>query len=347
MTENVIIRMAEVHEFDKVREFMARYWDDGNHIFVKWPEYFKYFHITQGQFNMFIGIGEKTGKLYGICGFVVCNASVTADIQLNLLRVIDNDNGFSSLSMLDYIVKNYKYRTISSCGIRPKTKIIYQYLGYQTGVLNHYYRLGKKDNYQIAVIKNRIIPEISKGKYSLRLIVSFEELQRSFNAAAYRHLIPYKDEQCIRHRYFESMGRHYKVYGIDKGAVIYDSIIVMRELNYNGVNICKIVDFIGADEDIGEISTAIQELIDKNNYEFIDFYCIGIAHEILEKAGFVKREQNDGNIIPRLFEPFVRENKEIHYFINIADSKFHLYCGDSDQDRVNQYDANRMSDGGK
>ena len=60
----------------------------------------------------------------------------------------------------------------------------------------------------------------------------------------YRH-IPYKDEQCIRHRYFESMGRHYKVYGIDKGAVIYDSIIVMRELNYNGVNICKIVDFIG------------------------------------------------------------------------------------------------------
>lgn len=347
MKEKVIVRMATVQEFDKVREFLAQYWDDGNHIFVRWPEYFRYFQITHGQFNMFIGIGEKTEKIYGICGFLVCNASIKTDIQLNLLRVIDNDNGFSSLSIFDYIAKNYKYRTMASCGIRPKTRIIYQYLGYQTGTLNHYYRLNKKEEYQIAVINNRIIPDIKQGKYSLKLIESFRELQKTFNAEAYRHLIPYKDEKCIKHRYFESMGRQYKVYGIDKGTVTYDSIIVMRELNYKGVNICKIVDFIGLDEDIGEISTAIQELIDKNNYEFIDFYCIGIAHEILEKAGFVKREPNDMNIIPRLFEPFVRENKEIHYFINIADSKFHLYCGDSDQDRVNQYDANRMSDGGK
>lgn len=348
MTENIIIRMAEVHEFDRVREFMAQYWDDGNHIFVKWPEYFRYFNIAHGRFNMFIGIGEKTERIYGICGFVNCNSSNTTDIQLNLLRVIDNDNGFNSLSMLDYIVKNYKYRTIASCGIRPKTKIIYQYLGYQTGTLNHYYRLNKKnEKYQIAVIKNRIIPDIKQGKYSLKLIESFQELQELFNAEAYHHLIPYKDEQCIKHRYYDSMGRHYKVYGIDKGTVSYDSIIVMRELSYNGIKVCKIVDYIGVDEDIGEISTAIQELIDKNDYEFIDFYCIGIEHEFLEKAGFVKRKLDDENIIPRLFEPFVQENKEIHYFINTTSSKFHLYCGDSDQDRVNEYNANQVTYGGE
>ena len=52
----------------------------------------------------------------------------------------------------------------------------------------------------------------------------------------------------------------------------------MREIDYKGTKICKIVDFIGMDEDISEISTAIEELIHRNNYEFIDFYCIGIDH---------------------------------------------------------------------
>ena len=90
----------------KVREFMARYWDDGNHIFVKWPEYFKYFHITQGQFNMFIDIGEKTGKLYGICGFVVCNASVTSGYPTEFLcGLLTMIMVLADLSMLDYIVK--------------------------------------------------------------------------------------------------------------------------------------------------------------------------------------------------------------------------------------------------
>ncbi|HHT98053.1 MAG TPA: hypothetical protein GXZ90_09205 [Clostridiales bacterium] len=327
--------MAKIQEFDNVRDFLARHWDDGNHIFVRWPEYFKYFQITHGKFNVFVGLGEKTEKIYGICAFVACNSSVTTDIQLNLLRVIDNDNGLSSLTMLDYIIKNYDFRTIAACGIRPKTEIIYQYLDYQTGILNHYYRLNNKDEYQIAVIKNKNILDIRKGKYSLNLIKDVQELQKKFHAVSYQNSIPFKDDQCIRHRYFESMGHKYKVYGINKGKLFYDSIIVMRELDYKGINICKIVDFIGIDEDIGEISTAIQELIDKNNYEFIDFYCIGISHELLEKAGFIMRKSNDENIIPRLFEPFVQENKEIHYFINTKACKFHLYCGDSDQDRVN------------
>ena len=335
LKEKIVIRMAKIQEFDKVREFLAQYWDDGNHIFVRWPEYFKYFQMTEGQFNVFIGIGEETEKIYGICGFLVCNTRNTTDIQLNLLRIIDNDLGLNSLTMLDYILKNYEYRSIACCGIRPKTVVIYQYLGYQTGMLNHYYRLNDKESYEVAVIKNKIIPDIKRGKYSLKRILDFQELQRTFHARTYQDCLPYKDEQCIRHRYFESIGHQYMVYGIDKGTTSYDSIIIMREIDYKGTKICKIVDFIGMDEDISEISTAIEELIHRNNYEFIDFYCIGIDHELLEDAGFVLRKPKDENTIPRLFEPFVQENKDIHYFINTTSSKFHLYCGDSDQDRAN------------
>ncbi len=50
-------------------------------------------------------------------------------------------------------------------------------------------------------------------------------------------------------------------------------------------------------------------------YEFIDFYCYGIAHQYLKKAGFSLLSQEDGNIIPNYFEPFERENVKIRIVV--------------------------------
>ena len=70
----------------------------------------------------------------------------------------------------------------------------------------------------------------------------------------------------------------------------------------------------------------------KTAYEFIDFYCYGIAHQYLKKAGFSLLSQEDGNIIPNYFEPFERENVKIRIVVAHWPS-FHLYRGDGDQDR--------------
>jgi hypothetical protein len=170
--------------------------------------------------------------------------------------------------------------------------------------------------------------------YRLKLLSTFEELREHFNIEAYRQNKPYKDEWCIEYRYYKNIARNYKVYGIDKGNDAYDSIIVLREASHRGVKICKIVDFIGLDEDISELSSEFQRIIVENDYEYIDFYCYGISHKILTKAGFELRGSGDKNVIPQLFEPFVRQNKDIYFFTNDIDG-FHMYRGDSDQDRAN------------
>lgn len=333
-TEEIRIRHAQIKDFGKVQKYLREYWDEGNHIFGKNPEYFKYFQVIDEKFNVYIGEGQKSKRIYGICAYVLCNKLEKKDIQLNLLHVRKNNNEFNSIQLLDYMNRDLGCRIFSACGIRANTKVIYDFLGYHTGKLDHYYRLADKKNYQIAIVKDKQIPKIIGDKYKLKLLPTFERLKECFNISKYKDMKPYKDEWCIEHRYYKHMGRRYQVYGIDKGKRIFDSIIICREVSHNDTKICKIIDFIGIDEDISGLSNEFEQMICNNDYEYLDFYCTGISNEILTKAGFKLRTPGDANIIPQLFEPFVQDNKDIFFFTNNIEG-FHMYRGDSDQDRVN------------
>ena len=70
----------------------------------------------------------------------------------------------------------------------------------------------------------------------------------------------------------------------------------------------------------------------KEKHEYIDIYEVGIEDEILENSGFIERVEEDSNIIPNYFEPFIQKNIEIYYMSN-CNSKFRMFKGDGDQDR--------------
>lgn len=99
-TEQVIIRYAQIEDFDKVQEYLEQYWDDGNHIFVKNSGYFRYFQVVDDKFNVYIGEGQISKKIYGICAYVLCNKLEKKDIQLNLLHVRKNNNDFNSIQQI-------------------------------------------------------------------------------------------------------------------------------------------------------------------------------------------------------------------------------------------------------
>jgi len=113
-TEPIVIRRADLDDFCRVQKFLAEYWDDGNHIFVHSSEYFKYFHVVDGRFNVYLGEGKISKTIYGICAYVICNRLQETDVQLNLLRVIKNNNSFDSLQLLDYVKKDLNCRIFSS-----------------------------------------------------------------------------------------------------------------------------------------------------------------------------------------------------------------------------------------
>lgn len=330
MREKVVVRQANFEDLEKIRTFLSR----------EWPlkrEYYEYFHVIDGNLMFIIGEGQSSGSLYGVCGLIITNREKKTNYQLVLLMVDKNENGFNSISLIKYIIDNLESRSISSCGVRPNALVIYEMLGFKTGKMDHFYKLASKESYHVAIVNEKRIIKSQPGDKKLKYIKTFGELEKLYNFEQNKETNPYKDAWCIKHRYFDSVYHKYNVYLIKDSYNLNRSIIVMREINNNGVKICKIVDFIGNDSDIACIGGELDRLIKENNYEYMDFYSVGIEKNIMRQAGFVQRTQEDKNIIPHLFAPFIQINRDIYYFTNNP-LGFHMFRGDCDQDRpVKEY----------
>ena len=79
------------------------------------------------------------------------------------------------------------------------------------------------------------------------------------------------------------------------------------------------------------ISKFIEEKL--TEYEYVDFYCLGFEESYILKAGFTLREENDTNIIPNFFSPFVQENIDI--WVDSSKEGCLFFKADGDQDRPN------------
>lgn len=330
MKENVAVRKANYDDLENIRSFLSSEWN------LK-REYYEYFHVIDGDLMFVLGEGETSRKIYGVCGIMITNREKNPDMQLVLLKVDKNENGFNSISLIRYITDNLKPRSVSSCGVRPKALVIYEMLGYKTGRMDHFYKLAEKDRYSVAVINEKRIAASQPGDKKLRLVKSFEELEKLYDFRLNEKSNPYKDAWCIKHRYYDSVYHKYDIYLVEGNDKSGRSIIVMREICVEGTKICKIVDFIGEDNDLAGIGGELDRLIRENGYEYMDIYSVGIDKDILKKAGFVERTTDDKNIIPHLFAPFIQVNREIYYFTSNPRG-FHIYRGDCDQDRpVREY----------
>jgi hypothetical protein len=328
--EKVVVRQANYEDLEKIRIFLSR----------EWPlkrEYYEYFHVIDGKLMFIVGEGQSSGNLYGVCGLIITNREKETNYQLVLLMVDKNENGFNSISLIKYIVDNLESKSISSCGVRPNALVIYEMLGFKTGKMDHFYKLADKESYHVAIVNEKRIIMSQPGDKKLKHIKTFGELEKLYNFVRNKESNPYKDAWCIKHRYFDSVYHKYKVYLIEDSYNLCRSIIVMREINKDDVKICKIVDFIGDDSDIALIGDELDRLIKENNYEYMDIYSVGIAKNIMKQAGFVQRTQEDKNVIPHLFAPFIQINRDIYYFTNNPQG-FHMFRGDCDQDRpVTEY----------
>lgn len=334
MKEIITVRQADYEDLENIRSFLSREWQ------LK-REYYEHFHVIDGNLMFIIGEGQDSKTIYGVCGLIITNREKAKDYQLVLLMVDKNENGFNSIALIKYIANNLDSKSISSCGVRPKALIIYEMLGYKTGKMDHFYKLKDKEHYQVAVVNEKRIIKSQRSCKKLRYIKNFEELEEQYDFKRNIKCNPYKDAWCIKHRYFDSVYHEYKVFLIENSNSTKHSIIVMREIEKEGIKICKIVDFIGDDNDLAGIGGEIDRLIMENDYEYMDCYSVGIANDIMKQAGFVKMTPEDKNIIPHLFAPFIQTNRDIYYFTNNPQD-FHMYRGDCDQDRpVKEYKTNK------
>lgn len=326
-----LIRFATLSDIDAIMNFINIHWKTG-HILATNKEFFIYEHVDNDKVNFVIALDSDSNEIVGTCGFIKNRKElIGSDIWGTLWKVVKTSNPMLGINILEFLNKNSQCRSFSSNGIASKTIPIYDFLRYRTGKLKHYYRLNDKTNFQIAIIKEKVILEVKNSEnYELELIQDFQALRPFFNNFQDKEQIPYKDEWYIEKRYFNHPIYKYQVFGIKKNNI--KSIIVVRELKHNDTKILRIVDFIGNQEDLNYIGSALQDLMDQNNYEYIDFYCEGIKDEILENAGLIYKSDSDLVCIPNYFEPFIQNNIDIFFFTNSQDS-ITVFKADGDQDR--------------
>ena len=331
------IRFATKYDVDSIIQFLKIHWDE-NSILVRSRSIFDYQYVDNEKCNFILAIDDEENKIYGLKGFIPFNKTKTPDIAAALAIVLQGVRPMLGMEIQRYLENKTCSRWICSTGLNPNTSVkIYELFKdkYIVGTLNHFYRLSARTNYRVAVVNKLFIPPVYDCGYRLQHIQSINDLKASFDIDAFRHHRPFKDADYLEHRYFRHPVYNYQVLGIRKACNHrVNAILVARSVKCQGAKVLRIVDYIGKPDEIAKIGMPIQEMIDEHDYEYVDFYCYGINESLLRESGFVRRDENDTNIIPNYFEPFVQKNIDIYYFCTSEDNA-KICKADGDQDRPN------------
>lgn len=327
----ITIRRAEYEDIPNIMKFMDEHWKPGN-ILAKNRDFFEWQFVDGDKLNMFIGIDVDIDKIYGMMGAVVYNRSANPDISGCTWQVIKSDNPMLGLELNDYVFHQMNARYFYGLGLSDKAVKINKLLGAKVVAMAHYYRLADKESYQIATVERKIIPKAKETGYSLQPVHSAKEMEQILPEKELAKQLLSKDYSYIDKRYFKHPIYHYDVWKIVDGEGTSRSVLITRDETMGDSKVCEIIDHYGRMEDLGEIASALDQLMKERDYEFVDVYSYGIPVEIYENGGFCRCDEDCENIIPNYFHPFVRKNITLR-LLDVPLEGLRMFRGDGDQDR--------------
>ena len=327
-----MIRFAKTTDVDAIMEFIDEHWKKG-HILGNNKTLFLYQHNMLKDELSFVIAENNNNIIDGVLGYIPYGKE-DRDVMLALWKVNHTEGPMLGICMLQYLIDNVNARNVSCPGINRKVRGIYEYLGYYTGEMKHWYRLNNKELYRIANVKDFLIPQVYEyEKYKLIKIETFDELETKYELdnRVKETSVPFKEKWYIQTRYFEHPMYKYEVYGIEYEEKI-NLIVIMRITECNDSKILRVIDCIGNFELLTYITASFDDLLKKYDAEYIDFYETGLPDSIFNNAGWLDVKKTE-NIIPEYFSPYECKNIDIYYFSTQKDMV--LFKGDGDQDRPN------------
>ena len=301
--------------------FLEKNWNI-NHIYLKDKKYFDYEFSDNSNFIL----AKDNDEIIATLGYF------DYDNKGDIWTVIWKNSGKMNdgLKCLQFLL-NAGYKSVSSCGINKKTIPIYEFLGINTGRLKHFYILNQEiKEYKIAKIVEKNIRKVKYEEFKDVIeINNIGELLKLINYQELKKYNFYKSPEYFNKRYFKHPYYKYHILVRTKNT---KSILVYRIVKANGGSCIRIIDFLGDEKEFNELTSYLIDKMVSEKHEYVDIYEVGIEDEILENSSFIERIEEDSNIIPNYFEPFVQKNIEIYYMSNCKD-KFRIFKGDGDQDR--------------
>jgi len=334
-------------ELPELQKFINNHWEN-NHIMATSKKLMDWQHYDKDNkiYNFVIAKHNKTKKIHAILGFFPTshfdNSIQHIDIALAIWKIREDIKVAGlGLSLMNYLVSKKRPRILYGSGVNPKVIPIYKFMGYEIGVMNHYYIVNeRKTDFQLIGNFN--------GRYNNEKIISGDKTilvryERSDYINSSEKItnfiselrLPAKSHNYLYHRYFCHPVYDYHIYGLrNKNCTI--GFAVFRLCSYDSNYALRMVDYFGYDDGLSGISGELQRLLQDYDAEYIDFYNIGIDEEILFTSGFIKRDSECEVIIPNYFEPFDKKSVELTYTYKCNNNlNFSICKADSDQDRPN------------
>ena len=330
------IRFAKKSDTENIMRFIDQYWRK-NHILARDKELFEWqYGGDSDRLNIVIGLDDKE-NIQGMLGFVPYAENENKDIALALWKA-NPSTGFLGLKLIRYLMDEEPHREIVCPGINLKTTSkIYEHIGMHVGTMTQWYRLAKCDSYIIAKIVDNKIPSynVKEKNIVFERIYDVKSLEDCINYSSNNDFydgVPFKSIYYITKRYFEHPRYKYISYGVRNVSDHSSTVLFLRIQECSGSRVLRLIDCIGATDNIKYITEELDRLLDMTNCEYIDCYEVGIKDSVMEEAGWKKVEE-DGNIVPDYFSPFEQRKVDIHYSSTF--SGVVLFKGDGDQDRPN------------
>lgn len=334
-------RMATVDDIDAIMEYIEYNWRE-DHILAVNRDFFIWMYgnscFNDDQTVNFVLMEDKNGNIKGLNGFVVySNERGRLDVSSAITKVsADVEVPFAGVELIKRFHDIVGARRYYSYGTNPDTMLPLgkRIFKYDTGLVSQYYMLNPEiTDYKIAEIRNKAVSGVQRDDSRLIEAKDIETIDQYFSYSDYNNQ-GYKSREFLKHRYFDHPVYKYEAYLVEKnGTIIPDFVMIGRTMIVNGSTAFRIVDVLGNLDSLCDVSGAVYSFIIEKGHEYADLVCCGMDQNVMEKAGFVLRME-DENVIPHYFEPFERKNINLWY--QKSDNDVVIFKADGDQDRPNK-----------
>lgn len=329
MKPSFVFRHAILQDKTAIIDFLNENWGN-KHPLVNNPDFFKFYYCNKEKLQFVLALEQQ--QIQAVAGYIVSNASPVPDGWVSIWCAAKGKNGVG-LELMEALPQLAGLRMVACNNIRPQTMPLYHFLGWTADRISHFYRLSDKTQFQLVQNAKGITMPQPQGQLELSLVENQEQLEKIgvLSTGCY----PQKDLWYLQKRYFSFPYQNYQVWNIlddttSNGYLVTRTIFVQEY----SCSVLRIVDFIGKPEVFAQLGKAIHTLMQQQDIEYADCYCVGISEDIFQKAGFLSRQPQDSIIIPNYLTPPLLENTEYYYFTNHPEN-FVLFKADGDQDRPN------------
>ncbi len=344
------IRFARQEDIPAIMDFIETYWKPG-HIMAHDREMFDFQHVYGDEVCFVLHENQESGEIESILGYIPYGTEGDRDMFSAIWKVGRKGGFLQGMELIRFLEANGRCRGLYGVGLATGAVSAMKYLRKQIVDFAHYYRLNPAvTDYRIAEIQNapgagpsdksgegagksgkaeQGRPEQKAGSFCR--VRAFEEIA-SMLETCQEGRTPRKSPEFVKRRYFFHPEYVYDIWQI--GYEGREALLVCRAQEAEGRCVYRVIDLIGDVSCIaGTRELFAQEFADKG-YEYADCLVCGMDEAYMAAAGFVKKTETDGNIIPNYFEPFEKRNITIHNYMPGLEHAV-MFKGDGDQDRPN------------